>query len=122
MLLQIRAWPRERDAADLEHVRVLRKLECDVRVLLDHEYRHPFLLVQLLDDPKDLGHEQRRQAERRLLEGQEGRAWHERTREREHLLLPATESAGLLVAPLLEPWKICLDTREVVFYGTAPCV
>ena len=104
--LQLRARPGERDAPDLEHVRRLRELQRDVRVLLDDEHGQALLLVQLPDDAEDLGDEQRREAERRLVEQEQARALHERAREREHLLLAAAERAGLLVAPLLEPREV----------------
>src|SRR5438105_2642158 len=54
--LQVGARAGERDAADLEHVRIRGELQRDVRVLLDDEHRHALALVQLLDDPEDLGH------------------------------------------------------------------
>ena len=82
----------------------------------------PFGVVQVLDDAEDLRHEQRREAERRLVEQQQPRALHERAREREHLLLAAAERAGLLVAPLLDPREVRLDAREVVLDRAAPRV
>src|ERR687884_141316 len=48
VLLQLGARPRERDLPDLEHVRLVRGLQRDVRVLLDDEHRRPLALVQLL--------------------------------------------------------------------------
>ena len=100
--------PAERDAADLEHVRGLRELQRDVRVLLDDEHGQALVLVQLLDDPEDLGDEERREAERRLVEQQQPRPLHECAREREHLLLAAAERPGLLAAPLLDPREVRL--------------
>ena len=47
-------------------------------------------------------HEQRREAERRLVEQQQPRPRHERARDREHLLLAARERAGALLAALAQ--------------------
>src|SRR6202030_1169773 len=74
------------------------------------------------DDPKDLRHEQRRETERRLVEEQEPWALHERARKREHLLLAAAERSSLLVAPLLQPREVRLESREVVLGRSAPRV
>src|ERR671925_1221277 len=122
VLLQLRARARQGDASDLEHVRGLRELQRDVRVLLDDEHRQALLLVQLADDAEDLRDEQRRETERRLVEEQQPRTLHERAREREHLLLAAAERAGLLVAALLEPGEIAEHARDVVLRRAAPCV
>ena len=83
-----------------------------MRVLLDDEHGEP-LVVQVLDDAEDLRDEQRREAERRLVEQEQPRPLHERAREREHLLLAAAERAGLLVAALLDPREVLGDAREV---------
>ena len=66
--------PARATAADLEHKRVLRQLQRDVRVLLDDEDGQALVLVQLPDDPEDLGDEERREAQRRLVEQQQPRA------------------------------------------------
>src|SRR2546423_201146 len=117
--LQVGARAGERDAADLEHVRIRGELQRDVRVLLDDEHRHALALVQLLDDPEDLGHEQWREAERGLVEQQKPRPLHERASEREHLLLAAAERARLLALALLEPREVGADPGEVVLQVAA---
>src|SRR5919108_6489552 len=61
------ARPRERDPADLEHVRVGGHGERDARVLLDDEHGQPFLLVELADDAEELAHDERREPERGLV-------------------------------------------------------
>src|SRR6266542_6906842 len=93
----------ERDAADLEHICARRGLEREDRVLLDDEHGQPFALVQLADDPEDLGHDPRREPERRLVEQDEPRPEHERAGEREHLLLTAAERSRAPVAAVAQP-------------------
>ena len=83
--------------------------ERDPRVLLDDEHGEPFLLVQLADDPEELAHDQRREAERRLVEQEQARAAHERAAEREHLLLAARERPGALPATLDHPREVLGD-------------
>ena len=68
MALQVDARPGQRDAAHLEDERVLRELQCDVRILLDDEHGEALALVQLLDDAEDLGDQQGREPERRLVQ------------------------------------------------------
>src|SRR5581483_2027901 len=72
--------------------------------------------------PEDLGDDERRETERRLVEQQEPRPLHDGAPEREHLLLPARERARLLGASLLEPREVLEDAREVVLERTAPDV
>ena len=55
------------------HVGAIGDLDRPRRVLLDEQDRHPFLL-QLLEDLEDLVDDERREAERRLVEQQELRA------------------------------------------------
>ena len=62
MLAELGARTVERDPPDLEHVRAVRGLEREVRVLLDDEHGQPFLLVEALDDPEELGDDERREA------------------------------------------------------------
>src|ERR1041384_6746177 len=54
VLPQLRARPRERDAADLQDIGGLRCLQCDVCVLFDDEDGRPVPLVEFPDDPEDL--------------------------------------------------------------------
>ena len=61
--------------------------------------------------PKIWRDDQRRQAQRRLVEQEQARAAHQRARDREHLLLAAGERAAALVDALLEARK----QREYAF-------
>src|SRR6266542_714659 len=97
----------EDDPAVLHDVAVVRDPEREVRVLLDEQEARLLLAVHALDDVEDFAHEQRREAERRLVEEDELRARHERAADREHLLLAAGEVAG-------EPLAALSQAREVV--------
>src|SRR4029077_13924402 len=97
---QGRALARDRDLADLEHVRARGRLERKRRVLLDDEHGQALALVQLADDPEDLPDHNRREPERGLIEQQQPRSQQERPGERQHLLLAAAEGARALVAPV----------------------
>ena len=55
--------------------------------------------------PKIWRDDQRRQAQRRLVEQEQARAAHQRARDRQHLLLAAGERAAALVDALLEARK-----------------
>src|SRR5439155_8815108 len=91
----------EAHAAGLEHVAAARDRERHVRVLLDQEHSDA-ALVDLADGPEDLAHQERREAERRLVEQQQPRPRHEGARDREHLLLAAREGARALAAALAQ--------------------
>src|SRR4051794_40543485 len=69
--LDLGARSREDDLPGLEDVCGLRRLQGEVRVLLDEEDAEALLLVELAHDAKDLRDEQGREAERRLVEEQE---------------------------------------------------
>ena len=56
-----------------------------------------------LDQREQLLDQQRRQAERRLVEDQELRLGHQSAADRQHLLLAARQRAGALALPLGEP-------------------
>ena len=64
--------------------------------------------------PEDLAGDERRQAERGLVEEEQPGAAHESARDGEHLLLAAGERAGLLVGAALEPREVRLDARVVL--------
>src|SRR5436190_6832734 len=122
VLAQLLARPGQRDAADLEHVRGRRRLQCDVGVLLDDQHRRSLLLVQLADDAKDLRDDERRETEGRLVEEQQPRTLHQCPRHREHLLLAAAERPGLLVPALFEPREVVEGSPEVTLRRAAPGV
>src|SRR5258706_594265 len=102
------------DPADFQHIAVMRRLQRDLGVLLDQQDRHALLFVNAPDDGENLPHQDRRQAERRLVEQQKRRPVHQGTPDREHLLLAAGELAGRLVEPLLESRKIAVNPLEIV--------
>ena len=90
-------------------------------VLLDEEHRQAFRLVELGDDVEDLLDDQRREAERRLVEQQQPRPAHQRARDRQHLLLAARQRAAALRRAFLEArehredaFEILVEMREVV--------
>src|SRR5689334_13361727 len=89
------------DPAILEHVGALRDAQRHGDVLLDEQHGHA-APVEEADGVQHLLHDERREAERGLVEhDQLGRA-HQAAADREHLLLAAGERAGELVAALGE--------------------
>src|ERR1700754_2364989 len=56
--------------ADFQNIAVMRRLQRDLGVLLDQQDRHALLFVDAADDGEDLLHQDRRQAERGLVEQQ----------------------------------------------------
>jgi hypothetical protein len=85
------------------------EVEGERGILLDQQDAHLLLLVDAAQDAEDLDHDQRRQAERRLVEQHQARLQHQRARDRQHLLLAARQRAGLLLDALLEPREIAED-------------
>src|SRR6516165_4850040 len=92
----------EHDPADLHDVSAVGELERRAGVLLHQQHRDAGGLVDLADGLEDGLHEERGEAERRLVEEQHARLRHERAADGEHLLLAAGERAGELVAALLQ--------------------
>src|SRR5262245_40131440 len=84
------------DSAGLHDVGAVRGLEREQRILLDQK-NGDALRRYVADDFEDLGHHQRRETHRGLVEEQKLRRAHERARDREHLLLAARERPGDLV-------------------------
>src|SRR4029078_3757529 len=85
----------EYDAAGLEHVPGVGRLQREVRVLLDDEDGEALVLAQLAHDPEQLRHEHGCEPERRLVEEQKPGPVHEGSRERQHLLLAAAQRSRL---------------------------
>src|SRR5262245_29622204 len=54
VLRQLGAGPFEHDAAGLQHVAVVRGVQCHVGVLLHQQHGHALLLIEAADDPEDL--------------------------------------------------------------------
>ena len=82
------------DATGLEHVAVVRDFEREVGVLFDEQDGDAVLAVDLDDLFENRFHEQRRDAERRLVEHEEFRLAHQRAADGEHLLFAAGQRAG----------------------------
>jgi branched-chain amino acid transport system ATP-binding protein len=91
----------------------------DLRVLLDQQDRHALLCIDPLDDREDLLDQDRRQAQRRLVEQQQRRPVHQRPPDRQHLLLAARQLPGRLVEPFPKPRKIAVDQFQVAGDGVA---
>ena len=82
---------------------LLRDAGDDGEVLLDEQHRRE--LGRALERRGDLGHEQRREPLRRLVDEQHRVVVQERPGDRDHLLLAAGERARLLRAALLSSGK-----------------
>ena len=98
---QLRRAPGHDDGAGVHHIGAVRGGQRDMHRLLDHQHGDA-ALAQFGDDLIDLAHDQRRQAERRLVEQQQLRRRHQGAGDRQHLLLAARELAGLLAEALLQ--------------------
>src|SRR5207244_7321730 len=83
------------------------------RVLLDEQDADAGR-VDLADHAKDLPHDERRQAKRGLVEEQEARARHQRTRDREHLLFAARQRRRTLARALSEDRTETLCARDAL--------
>src|SRR5262245_5629813 len=81
--------PAQRDPSVDHDIAAVRELQRVERVLLHQEHGELLLAVELADRAEDLANDQRRQAERRLVEQQQPRPAHQRARDRQHLLLAA---------------------------------
>ena len=88
--------------AGLQDVGPLGDRERQVGVLLDDEHGGVELLVQVGETLEQVLGDDRRQAERRLVEQEQLRPQHQRPGHRQHLLLAPAEAAGLLAATLAE--------------------
>src|SRR5919202_3508863 len=112
VLLQVGRCVLEDDLTGLEHISAMRDAERKERVLLHEQDRGP-LLVDALDDAEDLIDQDRRKAHARLV--QEQHAWlpHQRTADRQHLLLTSGERPAFLPSPFLETREEIEDTLEI---------
>src|SRR6058998_286070 len=103
----------EHDPPVLHHVAILGELERHRRVLLGEQDGHAFLAIEPADDVEDLGHQQRGQPHRRLVEQHQPGMGHERAPDRQHLLLATGNVAGHDGAPLREAGKVFVDAGEI---------
>src|SRR3984893_17411543 len=65
------------DPADFQYIAIMRRLQRHLGVLLDQEDRHALLFIDAPDDGENLLDQDRRQAERRLVEPKQGRPVHQ---------------------------------------------
>ena len=91
--------------AVFEHDRAMRVSERDRGILLGDEDREPFLLVEPLQRPKNVLDDERREAHRRLVEGEQPRFGHQRAADGEHLLLAARGKPGGRAPALARAWE-----------------
>ena len=87
-----------------QHVAAVGQLQRLIGVLLDEEDSHS-LLAQLFDGIEDLLNDNRRQAERRLIQQQQARLAHQRAPDSQHLLLAAGHGARPLNPALMQARK-----------------
>jgi hypothetical protein len=99
---QLGSGAAEHDPPGLHHIAAMSQPQRMMGVLLDEEHGHVLPLVDLADDAEDLLDDQRRQAERRLVEQQEAGPAHQCARDRQHLLLAARQRTAALPLPLLQ--------------------
>ena len=92
------------------------EVEGERGVLLDQQDAHFLFLVDAPQDAEDLQHDQRRQAERGLVEQHQARLQHQCTGDGQHLLLAARQRAGLLLDAFLEAREVDEDTLQFVLH------
>src|SRR6185295_6355928 len=112
VLDQVARGPGQDHVARLEHVAAVGDRQRLEGVLLDQQDRRA-LLVDLLDRREHLLDEDRREAERGLVEQQQSRLGHERPPDRKHLLLAAGQRPALLGDPLAETGEERQDAVDV---------
>src|SRR4051812_16791230 len=105
----------DRNLSPLHDDRAVGGLQRKPRVLLDEDDRRA-LLSNLRDGVEDGAHDERRKPERGLVEQQHLRPAHQRTGEREHLLLAAGKGARSLPTPLGQRGEEVEPPGEVVPY------
>src|SRR5436190_7508669 len=102
VLLELAHAALEHDLAVHDDVAAVGDADRLVEVLLGHQHGQAVALLQLLDLGDGVRNEDRREADRRLVDQEELRRRHERAGEGQHLLLPPGHRAGKLAAPLGE--------------------
>src|SRR6516165_11683074 len=98
----LRVPPLELDAPVDDDVTAVGDLGRLVEVLLGHQHRQLVALLELADLGDHAGYQNRRQADRGLVDQQDLRRGHEGARDGEHLLLAAAHAAGQLPAALAQ--------------------
>src|SRR5712691_1884574 len=98
----------ERHRPGLEHIAAARHVQRHHGVLLDEQDGRA-LLVDLHDGLEDALHEDRREPHRGLIQAEQRGVRHQRTRDRDHLLLASGERARALLLALGEPREERVD-------------
>src|SRR4030066_1537737 len=107
------------DLPGLQDIGVMGHLEGLPHVLLHQQDGRP-LPVDLPDDPEDVGDDERRQPERRLVEKQKGWLRQKSPPHGGHLLFPPGEGAPCQVPPLLEEREPLHRRLDVLPHATVP--
>src|SRR5579872_5259889 len=105
--------PRETKCPVLQDISVVDKIERPVDVLFDDDHRHPraFQRRERFVEPV---HDNRRQAERNLIEDDEARARHQGAADRKHLLLSAGHRDAALYLTLSKDRKQLVDRVQAL--------
>src|SRR5262245_14129217 len=109
MLAQALGAAVEHDAAVLEHIAVVGNIEGKARALLDQEDGEAELAADPDQPMQQVLHNDRRQAERELVDQQERGAADERTGDRQHLPLAARQEAADAAPEIGEPREELID-------------
>src|SRR5262249_49192585 len=104
--LHIQSLARHDDPPGLQHVGIVGWLECQRRILLNQEHAHLGLCVDAPHDAENLLDDERSKTEGWLVQQHQTRSQHERAADRQHLLLAARQSAGLLIEARLQDWEV----------------
>src|SRR5690606_19980631 len=113
LVAQRRAGVLHDDSSVFQDVSVVGRVERHVGVLLDQQHRGSALAIDAHDDLEDLLRELRRQSQARFVEQDQSRRRHDRTRDRQHLLLSARQQACVLRSTLAQDREIAVDGLEV---------
>ncbi len=100
----------------LQHHRALAQLHRQSCVLFDQQQRHA-VRADLAQNRKDALDHDRRQAHARLVEEQQARAAHQRSSNRQHLLLAARQRAALLPRAVAQDGKQPMHAIEIARDG-----
>src|SRR5690348_15272216 len=113
VVVQARRIVSQDHAPRLQYIAAAGGLERPVSVLLDQQDGDPGA-IDLADGLVDPVNQDRGDPERRLVEHQQLRPGHQRTADREHLLLAAGHRAGHLALTFLEPGEKVVDAIKVL--------
>ena len=92
----------EDDPARLQDIRALAQVEREECVLLHQQDGDVLLVVESVQERDELLHDERRQAERELVDRERTRLSHQCSSDRNHLLLAARGASGRSIAEFVE--------------------